>query len=146
MKKRILIETALTAICFCVAGCAAKVDVYPFDPYNSAPRLVIQGTVSNEDGEALTGINVTETNVRELIEEETITYNYAITDASGQYTIIRYRGRELPTEVCVVTMDPDGVYKQDTSWVPVQYDTIITYNGKEPYNGFVTADFVLKRK
>ena len=147
MKMRLLIVSVLMLLCFGLAGCADKGDfmlVDPSDPY-SAPRLVIRGTVSNEEGEALAGIRVSE-NIIKLDEPEAATYNYAITDASGEYMIIRYRGWDFPTEVILSATDPNGTYQEAELSAPVRYDTIITNNGKEPYNGFVTADFILKKK
>lgn len=144
MKKQLFIVTILMAFCIGFAGCAFKNDYMPVDPY-SAPRLVIRGTVSNEDGEALVEIRVSE-NITGLDEPEVMSYNYAITDAAGEYTIIRYRGRILPTEVVLSATDPNGTYQSAELGAPVTYDTIMTHDGLEPYNGFVTADFVLKRK
>ena len=147
MKKQLFIVTILMAFCIGFAGCAFKNDYMPVDPPDpySAPRLVIHGTVSNEDGEALVEIRVSE-NITGLDEPEVMSYNYAITDAAGEYTIIRYRGRILPTEVVLSATDPNGTYQSAELGAPVTYDTIMTHDGLEPYNGFVTADFVLMRK
>lgn len=110
----------------------------------STPRLVIRGMVHNEQGEALAGIYVSEISVREANEPDILSYNYAVTDTAGHYTIIRYRGRELPAEVTVVATDSTGVYREAVLFAPVLYDSMETRNGKEPHNGFVTADFILQ--
>ena len=151
MKKKSLIVLSGIILCLGFIGCSTGFpnDLSYFvsaEDGASSPRLVIRGTVSNEEGKVLADIRVSETNVKALNEQDTYTYNYATTDKAGAYTIIRYRGRELPTEVCVVASDSTGVYKTDTKWVNIEYDSIMAKNGKEPYNGFATADFVLKKK
>lgn len=149
MKRKSLILLIGIVLCYGLAGCSKQEGVMPegeqYLDSSSAPRLIIRGTVSNEDGEALVEIRVSE-NITGLDEPEVMSYNYAITDAAGEYTIIRYRGRILPTEVVLSATDPNGTYQPAELCAQVTYDSIITYNGKEPYNGFVTADFVLKKK
>ena len=71
------------------------------------------------------------------------TYNYAITDQKGEYTIIRYRGRECPTEVVVVASDPNNVYAEQTIFAPITYDSSPT---QDKFNGFATANFVMYKK
>lgn len=149
--KKSLFYIILTAALYGFAGCSMEKQRWPdgesdLSNGTSTPRLVIRGTVSNGQGEALAGIYVSATNVREANEPDLLSYNYAVTDSAGQYTIIRYRGRELPAEVTVVATDSTGVYQEAYLFAPVTYDTIATRNGKVPYNGFVTADFVLQAK
>ena len=108
------------------------------------PRMIISGTVTNTSSKPLQGICVSVFGVREPNEKDIITYNYAITDTAGQYTIIRYRGREMPTEVTVVAMDSTGVYQEQILFAPITYDTMYVY-GNEPFNAFVKADFVLSQ-
>ena len=149
--KKSLFYIILTAALYGFAGCSMEKQHWPDEGADlsngtSTPRLVIRGTVSNGQGEALAGIYVSATNVREVNEPDLLSYNYAVTDSAGQYTIIRYRGRELPAEVTVVATDSTGVYQEAYLFAPVTYDTITTRNGKVPYNGFVTADFVLQAK
>ncbi|MBR4563998.1 MAG: hypothetical protein IKO26_06085 [Paludibacteraceae bacterium] len=121
-------------------------------PYESgvlesgSPRLVIRGHVENEAGEALSGIHVAVFGVRGGKEKDILSYNYALTDSAGQYTIIRYRGREVPAEVTVVATDSGGVYQEQVLFVPIVYDEKENNGNKEPYNGFATADFVLRRQ
>lgn len=105
------------------------------------PRLVVTGTVTNTSGQALQGIYVAVFGVRAADEPDVLSYNYALTDKEGDYTIVRYRGREFPTEVSVVATDSTGIYEEQLLFAPVTYDTI---NG-QPFNGFVTADFVLNK-
>ena len=109
------------------------------------PRMIISGKVTNTSSEPLEGIYVAVFGVREPEEKDIITYNYAITDTAGQYTIIRYRGRELPTEVTVVATDSTGVYQEQVIFAPVTYDKEYRYSN-EPYNAFVNADFVLSQQ
>ena len=113
-----------------------------------APRLVVSGHVTNTANEPLLGIAVSVFGVREAQETDILSYNYALTDSAGQYTIIRYRGRELPVEVTVVATDSAGLYAEQTRICQVSYDSIqtgYTPNTKSPYNGFVTADFILAK-
>ena len=56
----------------------------------------------------------------------------------------KYRGREMPKEVHVVATDTAGVYQTAARWTEVAYDYVNTYYGKQAFNGYVYADFVLK--
>lgn len=153
MKKNTLILLIAAAFAVIHIGCSKKEsvdDLISASPdeweYNPGlPRLIVSGSVSNTDGQALEGIYVAVYGVRERNEMPLISYNYAVTDTAGQYTIIRYRGREMPMEVSLVATDSTGVYKEQTVYAPVRYDTIFSPKGKEPYNAFVTADFILTR-
>lgn len=152
MKKNTLILLIAAAFAVIHIGCSKKESVDDLSTAPDAwennpglPRLIVSGSVSNTDGQALEGIYVAVYGVREHNEKPLISYNYAITDTAGQYTIIRYRGREMPMEVSLVATDSTGVYKEQTVYAPVTYDTIRTAKGEEPYNAFVTADFILTR-
>ena len=153
MKKNTLILLIAAAFAVIHIGCSKKESVDDLDTasheeweYNPGlPRLIVSGSVSNTDGQALEGIYVAVYGVREHNEKPLISYNYAITDTAGQYTIIRYRGREMPMEVSLVATDSTGVYKEQTVYAPVTYDTIRSSKGEEPYNAFVSADFILTR-
>ena len=105
-------------------------------------RLVVSGVVTYADGSKAGGIRVSIYGVREETEADMNTYNYAITDTKGEYTIIRYRGRECPKEVVVVASDPTNVYAEQTIFAPIHYDHL---NGKE-HNGYATADFLLGKE
>lgn len=142
MKKHLFI-IVLTLICFSSVGCSKRDTYEPIPP--GLPRMIISGTVTNTSSEPLEGIYVSVFDVREPDEKDIITYNYAITDTAGQYTIIRYRGRELPTEVTVVATDSTGVYQEQVIFAPVTYDKEYR-SGNEPYNAFVNADFVLSQQ
>ncbi len=142
MKKHLF--TILTLICICYIGCSTKeAGMEPMSP--GLPRMIISGAVTNTSSEPLQGIYVSVFGVREPNEKDIITYNYAITDTAGQYTIIRYRGREIPTEVTVVATDSMGVYQEQILFAPITYDTVYVY-GNEPFNAFVKADFVLSQQ
>ena len=141
MKKHLFI-ILLTLICFSSVGCSKR-DTYEPIPLG-LPRMIISGKVTNTSSEPLPGIYVAVFGVREPEEKDIITYNYAITDTAGQYTIIRYRGREMPTEVTVVATDSTGVYQEQVIFAPVTYDKEYRYSN-EPYNAFVNADFVLSQ-
>lgn len=93
-------------------GCAAK-DWQPGDPlaYTNAERLIVKGCVTNEAAQPLQGIRVDVYGVREAKEPDLVNYNYAITDSAGNYTIVRYMGREMPNEVTVEAIDPQNIYK-----------------------------------
>jgi hypothetical protein len=83
-------------------------------------RLVVSGVVTYADGSKANGIKVSIYGVRAETEfADMNTYNYAITDQKGEYTIIRYRGRECPTEVVVVASDPNNVYAEQTIFAPI---------------------------
>lgn len=131
-----------------LVGCDNYMDVGPILEDDSAlPRLVINGTVTNTDHESLQGIYISVIGVRELNESDILNYNCAITDSVGKYTIMRYRGRELPTQVTVVATDSTGVYEEKLLFPSVTYDSITMPNGiKKPHNAFVTADFVLSKQ
>ena len=107
-------------------------------------RLVVSGVVTYADGSKANGIKVSIYGVRAETEfADMNTYNYAITDQKGEYTIIRYRGRECPTEVVVVASDPTNVYAEQTIFAPITYDSSPT---QDKFNGFATANFVMHKK
>lgn len=107
-------------------------------------RLVVSGVVTYADGSKANGIKVSIYGVRAATEfADMNTYNYAITDTKGEYTIIRYRGRECPTEVVVVASDPTNVYAEQTIFAPITYDSSST---QDKFNGFATANFVMHKK
>ena len=107
-------------------------------------RLVVSGVVTYADGSKANGIKVSIYGVRAETEfADMNTYNYAITNQKGEYTIIRYRGRECPTEVVVVASDPTNVYAEQTLFAPITYDSSPT---QDKFNGFATANFVMHKK
>lgn len=107
-------------------------------------RLVVSGVVTYADGSKANGIKVSIYGVRAETEfADMNTYNYAITDQKGEYTIIRYRGRECPTEVVVVASDPTNVYAEQTIFAPITYDSSPT---EDKFNGFATANFIMQKK
>ena len=125
------------------------------DPYEDvAPRMVVSGTVTNEDGEALEGIYIVLDGIREPDEPDIAFYNYAWTDSIGKYTIIRYRGRECPDEVTVIAIDPENIYKEQVQNCSVTYnmgehddwDPEDWESEKAEYDAFVFADFILEKK
>ena len=147
MRK--ILPIFLTVLTLVLIGCSAH-EAGDFQPVDyAAPRMIISGHVTNSVHEPLPGIYVSVPSVREPNERDILSYNYAITDNAGQYTIIRYRGRELPTEVTVVATDSTGLYSSQYIFAPVTYDSIQTYLSVEPYraitpfNAYVEADFVL---
>lgn len=132
----------LVIACGLLAGCSMKYD--PSVRFNASPRLIINGLVTNTAGDPLEGIYVAVLNVREENEPDILTYNYSITDSVGQYTIIRYRGREYPAEITVVATDSTGTYPEQYRFAPVTYDTIYDDRGvKTPFNGYATINFKL---
>ena len=145
MKKKRYIWGLLIVLASGLISCSSMKE-NNFDPTEGGdqtgiPRLVVTGTVTNTAGQALQGIYVAIFGVRAADEQDVLSYNYALTDKEGDYTIVRYRGREFPTEVTVVATDSTGVYEEQLRFATVTYDTI---NG-QPFNGFVTADFVLNK-
>ena len=106
-------------------------------------RLVVSGVVTYADGSKASGIKVSIYGVRAETEADMNTYNYAITDQKGEYTIIRYRGRECPKEVVVVASDPTNVYAEQTIFAPITYNSSPT---QDKFNGFATANFVMHKK
>ncbi len=146
MKKKHYIIYVLTVLSMTLIGCKANAPTDWPEDWNGqtgAPRLLVNGTVTNTADEPLQDIYVAIFGIREPNEPDLLSYNYAITDSAGRYTIVRYRGRELPTEVTVVATDSTGVYEEQYLFATVTYDTIDTPSGKQAYNAFVTADFVL---
>lgn len=141
MRKYIHFIVLLIA-CGLLAGCSMKYD--PSVRFNASPRLIINGLVTNTSGDPLEGIYVAVLNVREENEPDILTYNYSVTDSVGQYTIIRYRGREYPAEITVVATDSTGTYPEQYRFAPVTYDTIYDGRGvKTPFNGYATINFKL---
>lgn len=107
-------------------------------------RLVVSGVVTYTDGSKASGIKVSIYGVREETEfTDMNTYNYAITDQKGEYTIIRYRGRECPTEVVVVASDPNNIYAEQTIFAPITYDSTPM---EDKFNGFATANFIMQKR
>ncbi len=158
MRKNLYI-LFLIALCSGFAGCANSEAADPLegnngwwitDPggesgyYSSAsPRLIVNGTVTNTADQPLSGIYIALPSVREPNEPEILTYNYSITDSLGRYTIIRYRGREVPTEITVVATDSTGLYPEQYIFAPVTYDSAYIGKDKIPYNGYATVNFKL---
>lgn len=153
MKKNAFLMT-LIALSLVLIGCSVNKDSYPNDPdetNSSTPRLIVRGRVCNEQGEGLPGVYVrmiefllANGDTVVLVEPDVPSYNYAYTDANGNYTFVRYRGREMPKEVHVVATDTAGVYQTAARWTEVAYDYVNTDYGKQAFNGYVYADFVLK--
>lgn len=153
MKKNAFLMT-LIALSLVLIGCSINKDSYPNDPdetNSSTPRLIVRGRVCNEQGDGLQGIYVRLeeyydiSNGYTVLDEANIaTYNYAYTDHNGYYTIVRYRGRETPTLVYIEASDTKNVYQKQAQWTEVVYDYVNTDYGKQAFNGYVYADFVLK--
>ena len=150
MKRKNYISGLVMILAISLFGCSKGTNEIGPEPYlnggNGVPRLVIRGTVKNTTNEPLQGIYVAVYGVREADEPDVLTYNYALTNKTGDYTIVRYRGREYPTEVTVVATDSTGVYEEQVLFETITYDSISTRTGKEPFNGLVTADFILVLK
>ena len=153
MKKSVLIYALLTAFCLVFIGCSTShfPSDYAGDAFaeSGAPRMVIRGKVTDAANRALPGIYVSVPGMREPGERDALSYNYALTDSAGQYLIIRYRGRELHSEVTVVATDSTGCYLEQYLFAPVTYDSVPLYrygrptDERTPYNAFVEADFIL---
>ena len=122
MKRNItyILYLALFLGSFLLTGCAQGPHhgTYPILPTDNPQRLVVQGIVTGETSETLEEIRVDIYGVREENEGDILSYNYAITATNGHYTICRYLGRNLPTEVIIVASDPNGKYKDETLFVP----------------------------
>lgn len=148
MKREHYIYGLLIVLASVLIGCSHMYDSPGFpDEWNGqggVPRLVVKGKVTNTADEPLKGIYVAIYGVREEGEPDVLSYNYALTDSVGRYTIVRYRGREIPAEVTVVATDSAGIYQEQIRFATVSCDSIDTRTGKQPYNAFVTADFVLE--
>lgn len=143
MKKTCTHSLFIISLCLLVGVSFSSCDTNNVDHADiETARLVVSGVVTYADGSKASGIRVSIYGVREETEADMNTYNYAITDTKGEYTIIRYRGRECPTEVVVVASDPTNVYAEQTIFAPIHYDHL---NGKE-HNGYATADFLLGKE
>ena len=146
MKKICTHSLFIISLCLLMgvsfSSCSSTPDVYYTDIETA--RLVVSGVVTYADGSKASGIKVSIYGVRAETEfADMNTYNYAITDQKGEYTIIRYRGRECPTEVVVVASDPNNVYAEQTIFAPITYDSTPT---GDKFNGFATANFVMHKK
>ena len=145
----ILSLTALCALLF--VGCAAGPkeweggNIMLYDDRYYGQHLIAKGQVTNEQGEPLEGIRVAIYGVREETEKDLLTYNYNLTDSTGQYTIVRYAGRDTLTEVTLVATDTTNVYAEQTIFAPVVYEQDETMRGYKT-NAMVTADFVLQSR
>ena len=107
-------------------------------------RLVVSGVVTYADGSKASGIKVSIYGVRAETEfADMNTYHSATTAHQGEYPIMRYRGRECPTELVVVASDPNNVYAEQTIFAPITYDSSPT---QDKFNGFATANFVMYKK
>lgn len=147
MRNNLSIRLLLTIIPFVLIGCMPNGKYLDYEtPNMPSPRLIVRGKVTNTADEPLQGIYVSIFDVREAMEPDILTYNYAITDSVGKYAIIRYRGRECPTVITVVATDSTGIYEEQLVSVSVTYDSIQTSSGKLPHNAFVTADFILSQQ
>lgn len=151
MSRKLLIFVYFTAVITGCIGCRSTKEAEDWGQYSDwgsgAPRLVIEGRVSSRSGEKLPGIYVSVYGVREEKEPDIPSYNYAVTDSAGAYTIIRYRGRGVPVDVTVVATDSAGVYAEQVQFVPITYDSVrVKAWERTPYNGYVTADFVLEEQ
>ena len=149
MKKYLLIQPLLCLFAIAFFGCSANrsgepTDAGLFDP-DGLPRMVISGLVRNTQDEPLDGIRI---DLETEDPQPAASYNYAITDSKGAYTIIRYRGHELPDSVVLFASDPSGNYLPQKFSAPVTYDAVYlaSQHAEEPYNAFVNADFVLETK
>ena len=143
MIRQVHIWFVLMAISAVFIGCKADGQNVPID--SVAPRLIVSGTVTNTSGEALSGIRVSLNGFITADGREIAYYNYAVTDAAGQYTIIRYRGRDTIEEIEVSATDSTGTYQQQTLLVPVRYEQQRPLNHSQPvpFDGFATANFIL---
>lgn len=145
MKKTCTHSLFIISLCLLVGVSFSSCDINNVDHTDIATaRLVVSGVVTYADGSKASGIRVSIYGVRAETEfADMNTYNYAITNQKGEYTIIRYRGRECPTEVVVVASDPTNVYAEQTLFAPITYDSSPT---QDKFNGFATANFVMHKK
>ena len=145
MKKTCTHSLFIISLCLLVGLSFSSCDTNNVDHADiETARLVVSGVVTYADGSKANGIKVSIYGVRAETEfADMNTYNYAITDTKGEYTIIRYRGRECPTEVVVVASDPTNVYAEQTIFAPITYDSSST---QDKFNGFATANFVMHKK
>lgn len=141
MRKNICI-LFLIALCSGFVGCA-KYEAGPPEEGSASPRLIVNGMVTNTFDRPLGGIYVALPGVRQPDEPDILTYNYSITDSLGRYTIIRYRGRDVPVEITVVATDSTGLYPEQYIFAPVTYDSVYVEKDKIPFNGYATVNFKL---
>ena len=136
-----------------ITGCA-NASFFPSGEHQdytpTTPRLVVQGVVTDTASQPLQGITVAVYGVREENEPDAFSYNYTFTDENGQYMIVRYAGRNMPTEVTLVATDSAGLYAEQTLFATIILpgDTILI-NGWYPYpdkNYHVVADFTLQQQ
>ncbi len=146
VKKNVIVRSLLIAICAIIlVGCP--------DGFKApTPELVIDGTITDENGQPLEDILVClDTAILAAYENACSWphwYDYAkSTTEKGRY-VMRYRHGQLlplsdkwPSEVLVIAGDTTGVYEMQSKKFPVieRDANTVTY-------GYVTADFVMKKK
>lgn len=142
---RIYTFIVFTLTVFVFASCAKYAGGPPYDHEpDGLPRLIVRGMVQDTAQKPLQGIYVFVFDLREPNEKDILTYNCALTDSAGNFTMIRYRGRELPSQISVVATDSSSLYLEQVLTCPVTYDsTYLSSGGKAPFNAYVTADFIL---
>ena len=137
-------------MCLIFAICAIALVGCP-DGYKApTPQLIIDGTITDENGQPLEDILVClDTTILAAFEEGySCWYDYAKrTTKEGQY-VMRYRHGQLlplsdkwPSEVLIIAGDTTGVYEMQSKKFPVieRERNTVTY-------GDVKADFVMKKK
>ena len=92
MKKTCTHSLFIISLCLLVGVSFSSCDINNVDHADiETARLVVSGVVTYADGSKANGIKVSIYGVRAETEfADMNTYNYAITDTKGEYTIIRY--------------------------------------------------------
>ncbi|MBQ9296265.1 MAG: hypothetical protein IJ204_03630 [Paludibacteraceae bacterium] len=142
MKKYLLIQSLLCMVACVFVACAKTDAYYSEEQPDGLPRLVVSGVVKNTEQTPLAGVKIT---LETDDPQPMASYNFALTDTAGRYTIIRYRGKDFPVSVSLTAEDPQGVYESQTLVAPVTYDSVRVNRPRAmvPYNAFVTADFII---
>ena len=152
-KHHIIFAICALMSAIMITGCSAKGPGYPnyeHQDFPAMPRLVVQGAVTDTASQPLQGITVAVYGVREENEPDAFSYNYTFTDENGQYMIVRYAGRNMPTEVTLVATDSAGLYAEQTVFatIIIPGDSAITShwypNPDENYH--VVANFTLQQQ
>lgn len=150
MKIKFL-KCLIVALCgISIVSCKQKEET----EYPALSALIIMGSVSNDEGMPLESIRIRiDTIGLDLNYEEWHWHDDAVTDREGKYMwSYTYKGtlpiEEWPSNVTIIATDTTGAYETQTKLKAVEVKHRYDDN---PYkstfvDGYVTADFVMKKK
>ena len=147
-KNSLWLFVTLCALFITLGGCKEK-DVVP-----PAPSCIcVNGTITDEDGYPVESIQVVADGSSFNIEAWMATEKEEYSDKDGLYGIlymsfVTYELVKWPIELTISANDTSGIYASQSHTFPVELRQ--RYPQREKlnyiYDGWVTADFVLKKK